>query len=545
MAADLEWLPLAELITTLPALDQFYCFCKPRLPMRVWRALNIENPRCREVAVLTSSRLRTINAWVPLCSLYPYEDGTRLVLQKLLTGSNSANEHVSYDARGARFQDRYRGGLQSTTCDRIHQNLEKVCLKEGGVCARPLSFEVSVSTHEAYEHWGPILDTWISGGYIDHIDVLKLRVALQRIDTAIALRLPSFDSLTTPVFGHEKELSRDVLALSHVLAGILDAVRPLKAIRFLCHVSGDAYTSLLNRHGLTLRRLWFARTREYAGINAPRAIVQAELEALVDQCPLLEDLMIAINRLQGDSEEREVYETLGKLQNLTYLSLLLHCHDVSLYLDYPVLESSDEEEEQSMDSLDSDRKNSENVTSTGNPGLLCVYDSSSGSSSNPSTAGFQDGGPASPQLDCEPARDVRCFGAAHVRTAMIHAALDEFLALDIFAAIFESTSSESRGWRRIHLELRAENGIYSEELTGVMSASAKWWCVERSAGDPGPRVTRIRSKGEWYTEQRGSDTALAQAVEKIFGRRWPAKSEEPGSWMTDWSSLPLWSGDEH
>ncbi|KAK6409475.1 hypothetical protein LTR95_018308 [Oleoguttula sp. CCFEE 5521] len=224
--------------------------------------------------------------------------------------------------------------------------------------------------------------------------------------------------------------------------------------------------------------------------------------------------MIAIKRSQGDSEERISHETLRKLQNLTYLSLLLDCRDVSLYLDYPVLETSDEEEEQSMGSPDSDREDDESVILTRNPGFLRVYDPSSGSSSDSSTAGLHDEDPASPQLDYEPARNVRRFYATHVRTAMINAALDESLALDIFAAIFSSTSSESRRWRRAHLELRPENGVYSEELTGIMSALAKWWCVEWSL-ESEAKVTGTLSNLESIRHSHQQSREFSEA----YGRR--------------------------
>nr|OQO27575.1 hypothetical protein B0A51_04488 [Rachicladosporium sp. CCFEE 5018] len=281
---------------------------------------------------------------------------------------------------------------------------------------------------------------------------------------------------------------------------------------------------------------------EYAGRNAPRAFDLSELEALVNQCPTLEDLMLAITRSQGDGNERKSYQTLGKLQYLTHLSLLLDCRDLSLYTpDVSEDDESQEDDEEQTSSSDGGHSESEGEPSD----YLCIYDPSSSSSSDSSSASADDESVEYPVPNLEPARHIRHFCARDVRTAMINAALDESMARSIFSAIFDSPSCGSIPQKRRHLELRPENGVYSEGLTGVMSTLARWWCVERELGDLSLRVTRIRSKGDWYAKHCETDTALAPAVEKIFRSIWPSNLEGPGSWMTDWSSIPLYSPDRH
>lgn len=107
------------------------------------------------------------------------------------------------------------------------------------------------------------------------------------------------------------------------LSLFLEAIPPLKRLCLLGSVRSNdiTFTTILTRHGKTLKTLCLDRGRHKPGLSSAEWIRKIGL--LAEYCPGLEVLSLGIARSQGDESEVAVYRTLSWLRSLKHLRLLL------------------------------------------------------------------------------------------------------------------------------------------------------------------------------------------------------------------------------
>lgn len=331
------------------------------------------------------------------------------------------------------------------------------------------------------------------------LKVLKLRVPINYKGLGWLTTHFRSSTLTSLVLGVRgtllpgPELSEDNLAAAFILS-----LPPLKALNLVSDIEQSIFDSALEIHGTSLRRLWFPPPQKES-----RSFFNAErVDKLQRFCPFVEELALSIPRSRGDSIEMSMYKSLGRLARLASLALTLDCEDTSLDLraedcdPTPIYPDFNDFDRQYM-----------------------------------KTSGFSIIGQG------------RRPRNGHQRLAIMNAALDKRLALDIFHHIARAKPGFPTDLALRRLELRPVRGCYVTDAVDVMRTVSKWWLIQLRFSDANllePIATRIRSPGDVDDEELGPPTdTLDDQMEVIFRKIWPEGPESRKSWSEDWNSLPL------
>ena len=278
-------------------------------------------------------------------------------------------------------------------------------------------------------------------------------------------------------------------------AMLLNALPPLYAVRLIGDIYESIFKSILQRHGASLRRLWFPPPKRESEIF----FTAERVGDLQRACPLLEDLVISIPRSHGDATEVGIYRSLGLLPRLRRLALTLDCEDMALELPSDAIDST-----------------------SGGPSFD-AFDRECLETRHPDLA--------------RPARK------GHLCRAITNAALDERLARQIFYAIAAAKPQFPDTLQLQLLELRPARGAYISEAIELINLVSKWWLLETystCSSNAEPIATRIRSPGDVDDEYGWPPPRILKGqLESIFRKIWPGKTSEESGWNDDWSSLPL------
>ena len=115
--------------------------------------------------------------------------------------------------------------------------------------------------------------------------------------------------------------------MDNSVSRLLVALRPLESLEISGIFGYEAFNSVLDFHGRSLRKLRLIPSRCFWVESGGMSFSRTELEAVVDACPNLTDLEMLIPRMKSNREEAGMYRALSGLRHLDRLSLLL---DVSL-----------------------------------------------------------------------------------------------------------------------------------------------------------------------------------------------------------------------
>lgn len=364
-----------------------------------------------------------------------------------------------------------------------------------------ISFEMGGTSPVSLE----LLQMWLRQCDVSQLRVLKLRLSIRHQGLGLLASDARFEALTTLVLGDNKSqhIPGKRAQANGYAAAFLGALPPLRAIRFREDIDDSIFYVTLERHGKSLRRLWFAPPLDAKGSShhSPVFFTPSKTVELQRSCPLLEDLAVSIPRSMGDTTEVEMYRALGGLPRLQTLALALDCEDDSLNVTPRRYEPLSPD--LSFDDFDN-RVAGERIMT------------------------FQ--GP----------RGGRLPRYGHVRVAMINAALDETLARSIFETVSKAKPN-TPGVIPLHrVELRPVRGNYIEEAEDIIRHLGMWWLLERDRRcDRQCEFTAERLFYPGDCEVKRNSTWDPRSGLAIFRRIWPEHPHRKGNWTEDWSSRCL------
>lgn len=99
---------------------------------------------------------------------------------------------------------------------------------------------------------------------------------------------------------------------------LLQTLHPLKSLALTGFVAHKTFTTVLHRHGETLRKLEFISMKS-------DAISHQSLQKLQKRCPNLRELSVRISQIKGDKQEAIIYRSLSTLPRLKRAFLSLDC----------------------------------------------------------------------------------------------------------------------------------------------------------------------------------------------------------------------------
>ena len=109
------------------------------------------------------------------------------------------------------------------------------------------------------------------------------------------------------------------------VAQLLTALPPLQSLEMGGTFADEALRAVLSSHGPSLRRLRLVPEGYHYSLPRPFVLSRGYVEALVRDCPNIQDLELLVPRSRGDEAEARIYHALAELRELDRLSLLLDC----------------------------------------------------------------------------------------------------------------------------------------------------------------------------------------------------------------------------
>ncbi|KAK3317121.1 hypothetical protein B0T19DRAFT_435900 [Cercophora scortea] len=253
-----------------------------------------------------------------------------------------------------------------------------------------------------------------------------------------------------------------------------------------------------------------------------------EISRIVEQCPVLEDLMLSVERSRSGTAEFGIYQSIGRLAKLQRLSL-------TLYPPSPRLERIKARPAACTPRHNGTRWMGVSRESTRNFDSIVE-------------AHFEDYDTQRLALDHE-----YPFRNGHIRDVLVSSALDGQLAQDIFHTISSAKPAWSMPLERMIVRVRSgvfpfHSGGYAPNGTHPGQLIEPWvahmggsWRVERDPSDQSRDVLHVRRLDEWHREafhpKRFPEKYYDQFLH-IFRHIWPKKPGSTG-WWDDWHSFPL------
>ena len=142
-----------------------------------------------------------------------------------------------------------------------------------------------------------------------------------------------FESLHTLALSVSPSMHQEQPHMDEAASLLLQALHPLEDLGLTRFVADRTFTTILHRHGETLRKLQFIPARQHRMQVEPYVISHHCIQELQKRCPNLRELELLIPRTKGDEQEVSIYRALGTLPRLKRALLLLDCSHLPGLLD--------------------------------------------------------------------------------------------------------------------------------------------------------------------------------------------------------------------
>lgn len=529
------WLPVVNLIKTLPNLTKLVYNCRNQFPPSLLNVLHSHRPQCRlyhhtfrlrslrpkfdrldphELAVATSPCLYSVKL---RCSHYIEEgepDQNPQAIWELVAGlaPNLKEVSVVYHPLTAHQYSSGPQDWQGLPGFARGQTGSLTLLSVNGILPPPVWLPGSLQKWTSHIDFSSLRQLSLGGAH--HSGTRESRHGLTTAALEFLARACSFPKLASlhillmrrhPV-GENVDPHANAKYINAATA-FFDSLRPLRKLSVAGSILPEILDVILSRHGRTVVDLklcpfedpW-ARMTDYIPY-VPMTITKAQILQINDHCPALESLSIYIKRTMSDASEVGLYTSLARIRPLQSLFLILDCSN------WRVCRDPDLEDEAWFD--EDDKKKFE--------------------------------GPW------------RALKRGHVRQAFINCAVDETLARSIWDVI----AKHKDGRRLLSLKLHTTGAMnfgmpgQVSRMIDIVHQLSRSWLIERGVRDDEHDVLHVRELGLEARKARdkemqdrleaegcAEDYERLQAGLKVFRRIWPEK-EANRPWKDDWTSYSL------
>ncbi|KAI9154908.1 hypothetical protein HJFPF1_07468 [Paramyrothecium foliicola] len=346
-----KWLPLARLVEKMSALSDLIFGCENQIPLCLLDVLHDQLPLCK--LRMNTFRLRSLGA----STLDPHE--YKLITSPNLFGIRCVQEEVDRDlddefedqgsSNGRFYEAEAVMGVVAGLAPNIKQ--VRIIYRENLLQAIPphsLCAEANILRQGdnarllppfclgSIEHLqlssrtlaSPCLPGqliyWLEHTDFNRLRALKLNMSIPAellTDLATKYKFPSLKTLVLRASRQEQDAIEDETRhhLESIGLFVQSIVHHGAYVLQLEDWNFDVLSPVpsLGSSLITLRLVTSSRR------GTRGALSRVAVEQLVEQCPLLEDLALPIQRLKGNVDEVSIYNTLSRLRNLRHLSLLL------------------------------------------------------------------------------------------------------------------------------------------------------------------------------------------------------------------------------
>jgi hypothetical protein len=134
-----------------------------------------------------------------------------------------------------------------------------------------------------------------------------------------------FESLHKLVLSVSPFMYQEQPHMDEAASLLLQTLHPLEDLGLMGFVADRTFTTVLRRHGETLRKLQFIPARQPWMQLEPYVISHHCIQELQKRCPNLREVELLMPRTKGDEQEVSIYRALGMLPRLKRASLFLDC----------------------------------------------------------------------------------------------------------------------------------------------------------------------------------------------------------------------------
>lgn len=531
------WIPVANLIKTLPNLTELAYKCHNQFPPSILNTLHSHRPQCRlyhhtfrirslrskfdrldphELAVATSPCLYGVK----LRSRFYDEDGepdqNLQAVWELVAGLAPNLKEVSVlylpikNYRSS-SRDHHWQGLPGLARG---QTGSLTLLSVTGVVPPQVWWPDSLQKWASHTDFCSLRQLSLGGAYHHGTRESRDGLPTAALDfLAQACSFPRLESLHILLMRrHPMTENVDPHADAkyvNAATAFFDSLPPLRELSVAGSILPEILDAILTRHGRTVVDLklrpfedpW-ARLASTPYISyVPMTITKAHILQINDNCPALESLSIYIKRTMSDASEVELYTSLARIRPLQSLFLTLDCSNWRVHRDRNLEDEAwfDEDDKKKFD------------------------------------------GPW------------RVLKRGHVRQSFINCAVDETLARSIWDVI----AAHKDGKRLLSLKLHTTGGMnfglpgQVRRMTDIVRHLSRSWLIERGVRDDEQDALRVRELG--IEARKARDKELQDNIEaeggvqddekshagvQVFRRIWPEK-QVGRHWKDDWASYPL------
>jgi hypothetical protein len=344
------WLPLAHFFDQLPALKDLIYACTDQIPICILSSLHRYHPNCRlhvhtfslrslyqpkdsphdidpdEFVLATSPCLHSI-----VVSCYGYDTigqvdyNQEAVLQMVAAAAPRLKSVCMFSCHpgvSMAFED---------ACRTRRPLWQGFFVASPGESSRPTRSKGRLESLALHNLHSPISEQLTAWG--NHTDFSRLRsieiwcqVSLEAIQTLTQMAEDGgFHSLHTLSLSISTSVPHEEQHIDEAASLLLQTLYPLEHLRLRGFVAEQTFTTVLHRHGASLRRLQFIPSRKQDRQVAPFVVSQYCIHALQERCPDLQEVELLVTRTKGDDQEVSIYRALGTLQGLKRASLFLDC----------------------------------------------------------------------------------------------------------------------------------------------------------------------------------------------------------------------------
>jgi len=536
---DLAWGPAVEFIRTLPYLTTLIYDCKNQFPPSLLDALHSHQPQCR-LHHLTF-RFRTLLWGIPK----PYE-------MALATSPCLYKVKVEWSWRDSNGDDDFNLEATMELAAGLAPNLKEVEILNvvpyeqarrayfsrprklwaglpGFVRGESIGSLTSLSLRGCVRMYGiiPELQAWAQHTDFGHLRHLMLgggyyeehHSALHGETMETIAQDFSFPQLKTLQVGMGRyDMTEEKPNYADNAIAFLKSFEPLDELLVSGAFEPKILDAILSRHGQMLKKLSIRPIEsEFSVDNFPRrrdmpmTFTEKHILQIHAKCPVLQYLALSVKRTKSDIIEAKIYKSLGKIESLKSLFLILDCSD------WRVIRDPDSQ----------------------NHSLFDVFDR-------------------------ETFPDLYFLKNGALRETLINCAVDETLARSIWETICQNKSGQKLECLKVWT---TDGGHWGDSktmnsITEVVDHLSRSWLIERRARDDEKDLINVKELGRRAREARDQekrdrakryveylrneedimkeleDITEEDPVVQVLRRVWPRK-ESSKDWRNDWSSLPL------
>lgn len=509
------WIPLVDLIRSLPSLSDLSWCCSSRVPECLLETLLQHLPLCglhieefrlvspgepsltaQDLALATSPNVRSICFKYDEYQSNGEEDFTLEAVARITAGLAPNLRHVrAFRAPAGSSLELMQAW--ETPRRPFRDNVPGYPKARGTLKQLEIAGSQSTAAQDV-EVWSECTDFSLLQTL--KLDTLNEHSALDHLASCRFIKLKSL-SLS---------LSEQCELPLGTITEVFCRLPPLSSLTLKGELYRTTLESIAKLHGPTLRTLSLVAS----GTGRARLVLDAkDLNVIASCCPLLEDLTLSLRRSKGDASEVAAYRILGSLPRLQTIKVFLDASDFEVLREPDWLDEVDDDDD------------------------VIDYDTPS----DPSFDAFDrqrfDGPIGGPWL--KPRN-------GHIRDAFINSAVDRRLALCIFRTI--SAAKQQCGSLLRPLEelvlvpLGGGNfgtGSSLSTVTDVVREVGRCWRLKRNVRDDRRDEIVVEELRNPDGMPSGGGRDLGRDVEPIFRRIWPGGGRGCSDWKHDWQSWPL------